>query len=152
MVLTSCDQIMKIRDFQKCKVHSSTLRGFRITACQSWCNSQEVKKSTVFIGGTVFIWKYALQKKNLIFEKYQGYAPALTSCNLKPFKLEECILHFWKAPIFNYLVPAGHTYILDTQKAFLKIASFITVYLVGVNFQMHTTVFFSWRNWLICLL
>ena len=48
---------MKIGDFQKCKIHSSSLRGFRITACQSWCNSQKVKKSTVFIGGAVFVSK-----------------------------------------------------------------------------------------------
>ena len=61
---------------------------------------------------------------------------------LKPLKLGECILHFWKPPIFINLVLAGqeHNYILNTQKAFLKIASFKTVYLVGVNSQMHTTV------------
>ena len=61
---------------------------------------------------------------------------------LKPFKLEECILHFWKPPIFINLVLAGqdHTYILNTQKAFLKIASFITVYLLGINSQTHMTV------------
>ena len=64
---------------------------------------------------------------------------------LKPLKLEECILHFWKPPIFINLVLAGqdHTYVLNTQKAFLKIASFITVYLVGVNSQKHTTVGFK---------
>ena len=52
---------------------------------------------------------------------------------LKPFKLEECILHFWKLPIFINLVLAGqdHTYVLNALKAFLKIASFITVYLVA---------------------
>ena len=40
------------------------------------------------------------------------------------------------------LVLAGkdHTYVLITQKAFLKIASFITVYLLGVNSQMHMSV------------
>ena len=56
--------------------------------------------------------------------------------------LGEYILHFWKPPIFINLVLAGqdHTYVLNTQKAFLKIASFITVYLVGVNSQTHTTV------------
>ena len=30
---------MKIRGFQKCKIHSCSLKGFRITACQSWCKS-----------------------------------------------------------------------------------------------------------------
>ena len=41
---------------------------------------------------------------------------------LKPFKLEECILHFWKAPISNYMVPAGlgHSCILDTRKSFVN--------------------------------
>ena len=35
---------------------------------------------------------------------------------LKPFKLEECILHFWKPPIFIDLVPTdqGHSCILNT--------------------------------------
>ena len=61
---------------------------------------------------------------------------------LEPLKVEECILHFWKPPIFINLVLAGqdHTYILNTQKAFLKIASFITVYLLGINSQTHMTV------------
>ena len=61
---------------------------------------------------------------------------------LKPLKLEECILHFWKSPIFIHLVLAcqDRNCVLNTQKAFLKIASFITVYLVGVNSQTHTTV------------
>ena len=30
-------KLMKIRGFQKCKIHSCSLNGFRITACQSWC-------------------------------------------------------------------------------------------------------------------
>ena len=28
---------------------------------------------------------------------------------LKPLKLEECILHFWKSPIFINLVPTSHS-------------------------------------------
>ena len=62
---------------------------------------------------------------------------------LKPFKLEEYILHFWKPPIFINLVSAGqgHTYILNTQKAYFNIASFLTVYLLGVNSQTHRTVY-----------
>ena len=30
-------KLMKIRGSQKCKIHSCSLKGFRITACQSWC-------------------------------------------------------------------------------------------------------------------
>ena len=30
-------KLLKIGGFQKCKIHSSGLKGFRITACQSWC-------------------------------------------------------------------------------------------------------------------
>ena len=56
----SWDHIVKIGDFQKCKIHSSSLRDIRITACQSWWNSQKVKKSTVLIDGAVFIWRYAI--------------------------------------------------------------------------------------------
>ena len=34
---------------------------------------------------------------------------------LKPLKLEECILHFWKSPIFINVVPTsqGHSFILN---------------------------------------
>ena len=41
-----------------------------------------------------------------------------------------------------YFTFAGedHIYVLNTQKAFLKIDSYITVYLLGVNSQTHTTV------------
>ena len=52
---------------------------------------------------------------------------------LKPLKLEECILHFWKSPIFISLVPTsqGHSCVLNTWKSILKIADFILVYLVA---------------------
>ena len=45
---------------------------------------------------------------------------------LKPFKLEECILYFWKPPNFNNLVPADqdHSCVFNTWKSFLKIAGF----------------------------
>ena len=36
LALTSCDQIMKIVGFQKCKIHSYSLKNFKVTACQSW--------------------------------------------------------------------------------------------------------------------
>ena len=51
---------------------------------------------------------------------------------LKPFKLEECILHFWKPPIFINLVLAdqGYSCVLNTWKSVLKMDRFITVYLV----------------------
>ena len=53
---------------------------------------------------------------------------------LKPLKLEECILHFWKSPIFINLVPTsqGHCCVLNTKKSILKINCFITVSLLGV--------------------
>ena len=36
MVLISMDQIMKFGGFQKCKIHSSNSKDFKVTACQSW--------------------------------------------------------------------------------------------------------------------
>ena len=53
---------------------------------------------------------------------------------LKPLKLEECILHFWKYPIFINVVPTsqGHSCILNTYKSILKKAGFILVCLLGV--------------------
>ena len=52
---------------------------------------------------------------------------------MKPFKLEECILHFWKPPIFINLVVAaqGYSYILNTLKSFLKMDHFIIVSVVA---------------------
>ena len=51
---------------------------------------------------------------------------------LKPFKLEECTLHFRNPPIFINLFPAGqsHSCVLNTWKSVLKMDRFITVYLV----------------------
>ena len=45
---------------------------------------------------------------------------------LKPFKLKECILHFWKPLNFINMVPADqdHSCILNTWKSFLKMAGF----------------------------
>ena len=61
---------------------------------------------------------------------------------LKPLKLEECILHFWKSPIFINVVPTsqGHSCVLNTKKSILKIAGFITVSLLGVYILFSTTV------------
>ena len=54
---------------------------------------------------------------------------------LKPFKLAECILHFWKSPIFINLAPVGqgHSCILTTQK-------------FNVNVVMSSSwIFTSWK-------
>ena len=52
---------------------------------------------------------------------------------LKPLKLEEYILHFWKSPIFIIVVPTsqGHSCVFNTQKSILQIAGFILVYVVA---------------------
>ena len=62
---------------------------------------------------------------------------------LKPLKLEECILHFWKSPIFINVVPTseGHSFVLNTEKSILKIAGFITVSILGVYILFSMTVF-----------
>ena len=45
---------------------------------------------------------------------------------LKPLKLQQCTLHFWKPLIFFSLGKKGqgHSYVLNTQKASLKIPVF----------------------------
>ena len=60
------------------------------------------------------------------------FAPTLRGCNSEALGVEKYILRFLKPPIFMYLVVAGHghIYILNTQKAFLKMTSFITVSLL----------------------
>ena len=52
---------------------------------------------------------------------------------LKPLKLQQCTLHFWKPLIFFYLDKRGqgHSYVLNTQKVLLKIPGFTIVYLLG---------------------
>ena len=47
--------------------------------------------------------------------------------------LGECILHFWKPPIFINLAQTGqgHSCILNTYKSILKIAGFILVYVLA---------------------
>ena len=47
---------MKIGGFQKCKVDLYSSKGFRITACQSWCNSHNVKKVKEFTGGAKVVF------------------------------------------------------------------------------------------------
>ena len=55
---------------------------------------------------------------------------------LKPLKLGECILHFWKSPIFINLVliGQGHSSVLNTVSALLKprVSIFQNGFLVGV--------------------
>ena len=60
------------------------------------------------------------------------FAPTLRGCNSEALGVKKYILRFLKPPIFMYLVVAGHghIYILNTQKAFLKMTSFITVSLL----------------------
>ena len=52
---------------------------------------------------------------------------------LKPLKLQQCTLHLWKPLIFFYLDKRGqgHSYVLNTQKAFVKIPGFTIVSLLA---------------------
>jgi len=101
---------MKIGGFQKCKLHASSLKGLEITACQSWCKFALAGIRTRDLTKIMF---------NLV--SVRSLVQILAGANLhqlwqavilKPFKLEECILHFWKPPIFINLVLAvqDHTY------------------------------------------
>ena len=53
---------------------------------------------------------------------------------LTPFELGKCILHYWKAPVFNYLDAAvqGHTCVLDNWKPFVNDPRFISYNREGV--------------------
>ena len=139
---------MKIGAFQKCKVHSSSLKGFRITACQSWWN---LHKWPLLDAGILNCYCYtAVSSSNSKCPRQ-----AVVTCKLhqlwqavilKPFKLEECILHFWKPPIFINLVVAaqGYSYILNTLKSFPKMDRFIIVCVVAGYISIWPSVPTKW--------
>ena len=62
-----------------------------------------------------------------------GQAKLWRLVTLKPLKLQQCTLHFWKPLIFFYLDKRGqgHSYVLNTQKAFVKIPGFTIVSLLA---------------------
>ena len=119
---------MKIGGFQKCKTHFSILKGIRTKACQNWCKSAKTRIWTWAekreMARTARVWILVLADLHQLWE----------ALILKPFKLEKCILHFWKLPIFIYVILAwhGHSYILNIQKVFLKTPNFTTVHILGV--------------------
>ena len=97
-------KLMKIRGFQKCKIHSCSLQGFRITASQSWFifrwNQDSIPGSKIAMA-----WASQVQipAKADLHQLWQAVI----------LKVEECILHFWKPPIFtnfNQLVKATATF------------------------------------------
>ena len=61
---------------------------------------------------------------------------------LKPFKLQECILHFWKPLIFINLVSAGqdHSYVLNTRFWLQKRSTFHRACVIGVYILFSMTV------------
>ena len=63
---------------------------------------------------------------------------------LKPLKLQQCTLHFWKPPIFFYLDKRGQglSYVLNTQKAFVKIPGFTIVSLLAGYISVWLSVSF----------
>merc|ERR1711923_263346 len=64
---------------------------------------------------------------------------------LKPFKLQECILHFWKPLIFINLVSAGqdHSYVLNTRFWLQKRSTFHRACVIGVLTKLSATVAFT---------
>ena len=81
----------------------------------------------------IFIWKQRHLMNTVDFFTFCELHQLWQAVILKPFKLEECILHFWKSPIFINMVPTsqGHSYILNTKKSILQIAGFILVSVVA---------------------
>ena len=61
---------------------------------------------------------------------------------LKPFKLQECILHFRKPLIFINLVSAGqdHSYVLNTRFWLQKRSTFHRACVIGVYILFSLTV------------
>ena len=108
--------------------HLSSLKGFRIIACQSWCISLIFFKNYIFLFSLhVFIWKQRhlwTLKFFTLWELHQLWQAVI----LKPFKLEECTLHFWKPPIFINLALAGqgHSCVLKSRKSFVNDPRFIS--------------------------
>ena len=72
---------------------------------------------------------------------------------LKPLKLQQYTLHFWKPLIFFYLDKRGqgHSYILNTQKAFVKIPGFTIVSLLAGYISIWLSQEFLSCPWIPCL-
>ena len=64
---------------------------------------------------------------------------------LKPLKLQQCTLHFWKPLIFFYLDKRvqGHSYVFNTQKAFVNIPGFTIVSLLAGYISIWLSVSMS---------
>ena len=120
----AASKLIKIGGFHKCKIHSSSLKGFRVTACQIWCISAPARIWTHVPHEVLEICSRVKRfKVPSSSSKFQVSLQLWQAVILKPFKLKKCILHFWKSPIFIYLVTAGqgHTCALNTWKFFLEI-------------------------------
>ena len=124
---------MKIGGFQICKKHSPSLKAFRITTCQIWCISLVFFKNLIFLLYCIFSYEKSGIYKHCWFFTFCELHQLWQAVILNPFKLEECILHCWKPPIFIDLVPAGQAYswVLNTWKSVLNMDLFETLYLVA---------------------
>ena len=85
---------MKIGGFQKCKIHSPSIKAFRIIACQSWCIS------LVFFQAEDGIRDQPRSRGLGDVYKRQGYAPTLTSCNSET--LDARRMYFTFLETFNF--------------------------------------------------
>ena len=64
-------KLLKTGGFQKCKIHSSSLKGLRFTVCQSWCKPIQQQLNLLCQIWALIWWTYAENCKEIsqnIFE------------------------------------------------------------------------------------
>ena len=80
IALNCMDKLMKFEGFQKCKIHSSIIKGIGIIACKRWYKSTLLE----FVPRTQRRLKiFSLRRVQGTISRGGGFAPTLTSFNLK---------------------------------------------------------------------
>ena len=109
----SASKQCEIGGFQKGITCPCASRGFKVAGCQTFLIFQ---KSHFPFCVSYFHRKTAPPMNTVGFFTFCELHQLWQAVILKPIKLEECILHFWKSPIFINVVPTnqGHSCILNT--------------------------------------
>ena len=126
----------KTGGFQKCKVYCCNFKGFKVTSLQS-------SASLGFEPGTPSWASFPMLSDSRGWSGFKsGQAELWRLVTLKSLKLQQCTLHFWKPLIFFYLDMRGqgHSYVLITQKVFLKTPGFTIVSLLVVYISIWLSV------------
>ena len=84
----------EIRGFWKCKVHCCNFKGFKVTSLQSLTRPGFEPRPPAWVNFPMLSDSYG--RRGL--KSWPGEIWRFVT--LKPLKLQQCTLHFWKPPVF----------------------------------------------------